>query len=305
MRRRTFASVGFLLSVLVMLSSCDDSMTRNLQNILGPFNKNNVYIDSGLIVVTTTDVDTVVTSVTESTGKDSTVQAEVVETGDNGEVTIELSSSGSSETSSNIVSAVSVIAESLMESADSVSVFSLTTDSALASIITGNGVLSAQDSYVSTEIAESIAAIGNSPSASSDLVTALSTECTDADASDSAKGTIALIAAVIDLARTELTSLDENYIELMDTAYDVLYSAATQETPLTNGQVLEMQLLTNLVVHSADAIASLLGSGLENISTDSMLSVLDEATTLLSVSDLLGDSSILGISGILSNVQLS
>lgn len=308
MKKRTLLIIGIALSVLIVFTSCEDSLSGTLGNFMNPFNKKNVYVDSGLIKVSTEKVTAVVSSVSESTSTEKVTVTPEGSADESGNVTITL---GASASDSGVISSVNTIVQKATK-AESVTDLELKTTQELADIISTNGILSAQDTDTSSSISAAIAEIYVSPELTSALKAELSATSENTASSDAAKGTLALIASALSMVDEEtLNDLGTENASLITTAKDTLVEYATSETNLTEGQILEVQILTNCVSYATDSICEIIDqitssdvSSSTELDISGIVNAVDQLTTLMNISDILGDSSILGISGIISNIQL-
>lgn len=286
MKKRLWPALAAVLVILMVLTGCQDGLSATLQRMMEPFNDNNVYVNTGMIKVKTENVEAVKAATqTEKADAGGTKQTDG---------SIVISADDSEGTYSEVLSAVNGLVEG--------STVSITIDPELASAVE-KGVLEPMDEEAETSLMTSVASIMNSPSQTKLFQEEMNKEASE-DSSNLAKGTYAVLASVLDTLDDSIK--DTEYASSLSFLTDLTTSfkdSATSGETLTQGEVLQAQLLTNLVTKSATVINTVneKGSDLSSLASDETVTdFIDYTLSAVNVTKALGGDSLFDLSSLVT-----
>ena len=280
MKKKKLSIVLIAISLILLLTACDGSISETLKNIMGPFHGKNVYVDAGLIKPSTVGLDMV-----KDASKTETTKGDDIEKDANGNVKINSETKGLG----------SVIA-SINEATGSTVEFTIN-DQELNKIVSTNGFLQPQNDAQKKKLNEGIAKVNESTSE----VKLFSEEMAKPSSnSNAAKGTLAVAASVINEVTTKM-NLNDTQKNALNEISKSLTAKAKSEGTLSQGEVLQAQMITNLVASSASAIKEIQNNNFD-INNSKIKDFIDESISVINVSKTLAGGSILDVTTLLGSL---
>lgn len=287
MKKSRFSIVVIALSLILLLAGCDGSITETLKKGMDPFHENNIYVNSGLIKPSTAGMD----GVKESMKTETVTKEEIKEsTNEKGQVEIGSDTKGFGE-----------VIDALKEVTGDENFKVVIQDEELNNVIKENGILAPQTKEQQQALKDSINKINSSPTESKNFSTEMAKESTT-EQSNAAKGTLAVAASAID-SITGSDKLNDDQKAVLNDLKTTLVEKAKTEGTLTQGEVLQAQMVTNLISSSAGAITSIANSnGNIDVTDEKISTFVDDSIAVINASKALAGGALIDITDLLGSL---
>lgn len=173
-------------------------------------------------------------------------------------------------------------------------------------------ILPVQSEAEKQALVDTLSSALESPSQTEALVTQLSTKLDATEDSakiEATKGSMKVAAAAVDQILVNNSTIDTSVKETLESLKQALEASSTDETELTQADVVMVQLMTNLVATTANAASSLSSGGTADLSDSKIQSVINESLFIADVAQQLSGvgnldvADIIDIQGLISSLS--
>ncbi len=268
MKKLTKALI-LLLSVVFLFTSCEGSLSSTLSKMMDPFAKNNLYL--GVLVDSNTEKIEALSAIVTNTNQAS------VTAGDDGK--LDLSTAADGSVIKNIDNAFTALTNKNPDFNIEISTNSTDPNmKAIADALTG-GILDAKDQ---SEILKTVNSALNGTKDDQDVIKKMMSETAEESAVSAVQNTYKVGSAVINIAKEAIAeSGDATIINILDDLSTQIAKKAESDN-VTNGDVLQAQIITNLINTGATVAAS--SNESMDINDPAMKELIDGAVLLMNSS---------------------